>query len=46
MWMCVCVRSCLCEFGGVAEQVGGGHSLNEWGLVGGRNSVFLFVLYH
>ena len=28
------VRWCLCEFGGGAEQVGGGHSLNEWGKVG------------
>ncbi len=28
------VCSCLCEFGGGAEQVGGGHSLNEWGKVG------------
>lgn len=28
------VRSCLCEFGGGAEQVGGGRSLNEWDKVG------------
>lgn len=30
----VCVHSCSCEFGGGAEQVGGGHSLNNWGKVG------------
>lgn len=28
------IRSFLCEFGGGAEQVGCGHSLNEGGKVG------------
>lgn len=36
----------VCSFGGGAEQVGGGHSLNEWGKVGVEMCVFLFVLYH
>lgn len=45
-WNGVSVCGFASEFGGGAEQVGGGHSLNEWGKVGVEIVCFLFVLYH
>lgn len=38
------VHSCLCEFGGGVEQVGGGHSPDEWGKVGVEIVSFCFSL--